>query len=64
MTKLGRCPTCKKKLSTSARFCPSCGENNFSGKKMVKKFVLNVKGKQEILLLKNTFLYQFFYLVC
>lgn len=27
--KLGTCPTCKREISTSAKFCPNCGETDF-----------------------------------
>ena len=27
--KLGKCPTCKKEVSTMASFCPHCGERDF-----------------------------------
>jgi predicted amidophosphoribosyltransferase len=29
MAELGVCPTCKGKVSTSARACPHCGEEDF-----------------------------------
>lgn len=36
--KLGKCPTCKKEVSTSAKSCPHCGEKDFveSGPEQVK----------------------------